>query len=72
MVEGQEPGTVPGLVFLETDDLAEAFKVLDSRGGIRFEEPEPTPYPFGVRLTVLDPDGNRIALRQRSRAQSSD
>jgi catechol 2,3-dioxygenase-like lactoylglutathione lyase family enzyme len=72
VVEGEEPGTVPGLVFLETDDLTAAFDVLRSRGGIRFEEPAPTPYPFGVRLTALDPDGNRIALRQRSRGQGSD
>jgi catechol 2,3-dioxygenase-like lactoylglutathione lyase family enzyme len=70
-VKGKEPGTVPGLVFLETDDLTKAFNVLQSRGGIRFEEPEPTPYPFGVRLTILDPDGNRIALRQRRRRRTA-
>jgi hypothetical protein len=58
-------------MFLESDDLTKEFEVLQSRG-VRFEEPEPTPYPFGVRLTALDPDGNRIALRQRSRGQSSD
>jgi catechol 2,3-dioxygenase-like lactoylglutathione lyase family enzyme len=58
-----EPGTVPGPIFLESDDLTKEHEVLRSRG-VTFEEPEPTPYPFGVRLTALDPDGNRIALRQ--------
>jgi catechol 2,3-dioxygenase-like lactoylglutathione lyase family enzyme len=57
------PGTVPGPVFLESDDLTLEFDVLRSRG-VTFEESEPTPYPFGTRLTAVDPDGNRIALRQ--------
>ena len=60
------PGTVPGPIFLESDDLTKKFEVLRARG-VRFEEPEPTPYLFGVRLTALDPDGNRIALRQPGR-----
>lgn len=69
-VDGSEPGTIPGPIFLESDDLIEEFKVLRARG-VRFEESEPTPYPYGVRLTALDPDGNRIALRQRSVRQGS-
>jgi catechol 2,3-dioxygenase-like lactoylglutathione lyase family enzyme len=69
--DAAEPGTVPGPIFLESDDLTREFEVLQSRG-VRFEESEPTPYEFGVRLTALDPDGNRIALRQRSRGRSSD
>src|SRR5688572_21965814 len=64
----EEPGTVPGPIFLESDDLAKEFEVLRGRG-VTFEEPEPKPYPFGVRLTALDPDGNRIALRQPGPAQ---
>jgi catechol 2,3-dioxygenase-like lactoylglutathione lyase family enzyme len=35
-----------------------------SARGVTFEEPEPTDYAFGVRITALDPDGNRISLRQ--------
>lgn len=62
-----EPGAiVPGPVFIESDDLAEDFEVLRSRGVI-FVEAEPTPYPFGLRLAALDPDGNRIELRQPNR-----
>ncbi|MEU5539110.1 VOC family protein [Streptomyces sp. NPDC020362] len=70
-VEGAESGIVPGPIFLESDDLTEEFKVLQSRG-VKFADPEPVPYPFGVRITAFDPDGNRIELRQRSRGRSSD
>lgn len=59
-----EPGTVPGPVFLESDDLRQEFESLRARG-VTFAEPEPVDYPFGVRITALDPDGNRIELRQR-------
>jgi Glyoxalase/Bleomycin resistance protein/Dioxygenase superfamily len=57
--------------FLESDDLFKEFEVLRSRG-VTFVQPEPERYPFGARLTALDPDGNRIELRQRSRGRSSD
>jgi catechol 2,3-dioxygenase-like lactoylglutathione lyase family enzyme len=62
-VDAAEPGLVVGPVFLETDDLRKEFDVLRSRG-VEFVEPEPVDYPFGVRVTALDPDGNRIELRQ--------
>jgi catechol 2,3-dioxygenase-like lactoylglutathione lyase family enzyme len=71
VVDAAEPGIVPGPVFLESEDLAKEFEVLRSRG-VTFVEDEPTPYEFGVRLTALDPDGNRIELRQRPRGPSSD
>jgi catechol 2,3-dioxygenase-like lactoylglutathione lyase family enzyme len=68
------PGTVawpgplfidaPGPLFIESDDLRKDFEVLRSRG-VRFEGAEPEDYQFGVRVTALDPDGNRISLRQR-------
>jgi catechol 2,3-dioxygenase-like lactoylglutathione lyase family enzyme len=59
-----DPGAiVPGPVFIESDDLEKDFDELRSRGVI-FVEAEPTPYPCGVRLAALDPDGNRIELRQ--------
>lgn len=64
--DGTEPGTVPGSVILESDDLRQEFEALRARG-VTFEEPEPVGYPFGVRITALDPDGNRISLRQRRR-----
>jgi len=65
-VDGLEPGVVPGPVILESPDLRPAFEALRARG-VTFEEPEPVDYPFGVRITALDPDGNRISLRQQRR-----
>jgi catechol 2,3-dioxygenase-like lactoylglutathione lyase family enzyme len=59
-------GKVPGPVFLESDDLRQEFEALRARG-VTFEYPEPEDCPFGVRVTALDPDGNRIELRQRPR-----
>ncbi len=70
-VDAAEPGIVPGSIFLESDDLFKEFDVLRSRG-VTFVQPEPERYPFGVRLTALDPDGNRIELRQRPQGRSSD
>lgn len=60
------PGSTPGLVFLESDDLRADFAVFRDRG-VTFDSPEPEDYPFGVRIGAVDPDGNRIALRQRRR-----
>lgn len=59
-------GVAPGPVFIESDDLRKEFDVLRSRG-VPFVEPEPLDYAFGVRATALDPDGNRIELRQPKR-----
>jgi catechol 2,3-dioxygenase-like lactoylglutathione lyase family enzyme len=67
---GVEPGTVPGPVILESDDLTQEFEALRARG-VTFEEPAPVDYPFGVRITALDPDGNRISLRQQRHRSSS-
>jgi catechol 2,3-dioxygenase-like lactoylglutathione lyase family enzyme len=64
--EGVEPGIVPGPVILESEDLTQEYEALRARG-VTFEEPEPVSYPFGVRITALDPDGNRISLRQQRR-----
>jgi catechol 2,3-dioxygenase-like lactoylglutathione lyase family enzyme len=61
---GQGPvGGAPGPVFIESDDLRKEFDVLRSRG-VEFVEPEPVDYDYGIRVTALDPDGNRIELRQ--------
>jgi catechol 2,3-dioxygenase-like lactoylglutathione lyase family enzyme len=64
-------GVAPGSVFLESDDLAADFELFRSRG-VGFVQEAPTPYPFGVLLTALDPDGNRIELRQRRTAGSGE
>jgi catechol 2,3-dioxygenase-like lactoylglutathione lyase family enzyme len=54
----------PGPLILESDDLRKDFEILRQRG-VTFEEPEPVDYPFGVRIEAVDPDGNRISLRQQ-------
>ncbi|WP_243878741.1 VOC family protein [Streptomyces sp. KS 21] len=64
-----QPGTPPGPVFLESDDLRADFKVLRERG-VTFDQPEPEDYAYGVRIEAVDPDGNRISLRQRAAWQS--
>lgn len=53
----------PGFLFIESSDLQEACRVL-AAAGVPFET-EAEDYPYGVRATVLDPDGNRVELRQR-------
>jgi predicted enzyme related to lactoylglutathione lyase len=52
-----------GTFFIESDDLQKDFAELRKRG-VEFAQPEPESYPFGMRLTALDPDGNVISLRQ--------
>ncbi|MGV9770575.1 VOC family protein [Streptosporangium sp. NPDC003464] len=64
-----QPGDVgrhaaPGPLILESDDLRKDFGILRRRG-VTFEEPEPVDYPFGVRIEAVDPDGNRVSLRQQ-------
>jgi len=58
-----EPGVVPGPIILGTADLQALFGDLAAQG-VTFEESAPVDYPFGVRITALDPDGNRVSLRQ--------
>jgi catechol 2,3-dioxygenase-like lactoylglutathione lyase family enzyme len=52
-----------GTLFIESDDLQKDFADLKTRG-VEFLELEPETYPFGMRVTALDPDGNPVALRQ--------
>lgn len=66
----QVPGATPGPVILESDDLRADFKVFSERG-VTFDQPEPENYGFGVRIETADPDGNRISLRQRPRADGT-
>ncbi|MFI2379442.1 VOC family protein [Streptomyces sp. NPDC018964] len=67
---GEPGGRALGVVFLESDDLRKDFAVWRDRG-VTFDQPEPEDYPFGVRIEAVDPDGNRIALRQRGRASGA-
>jgi hypothetical protein len=62
---------VPGPIFLESDELTKEFEAVRTRG-VTFEESEPTPYPFCVRLTAVDPDGTRIARRRPGPGQGND
>ncbi|HEY5745667.1 MAG TPA: VOC family protein [Chryseolinea sp.] len=61
---GASPDLNPGSIFIESVDLRKDFEILHSKG-IKFIQPGPEDYPFGVRITALDPDGNRVELRQR-------
>ena len=65
---GASPGSIAGPLFLESDDLRTDVEALRSRG-VRFVEPAPEDYTYGVRATALDPDGNPISLRQVNRTQ---
>lgn len=53
----------PGPLILESDDLRKDFEILRQRG-VTFTQSEPEDYPFGLRIEAMDPDGNRISLRQ--------
>ncbi|MFC9295077.1 VOC family protein [Streptomyces sp. NPDC057011] len=55
---------VPGPLILESDDLRKDFELMRRRGVV-FEQAEPEDYPFGVRIEAVDPDGNRVSLRQQ-------
>ncbi|MFG1681630.1 VOC family protein [Nonomuraea sp. NPDC049269] len=68
---GKQPGGAPGPIFLESDDLRKDFEVLRRRG-VTFDQPEPEDYPFGVRIEAVDPDGNRISLREQRRRNRTD
>ncbi|MEV6276313.1 VOC family protein [Nocardia sp. NPDC051832] len=54
----------PGPVILESDDLRKDFEIFRQRG-VTFDQAGPEEYPFGLRLEAVDPDGNRISLRQQ-------
>jgi predicted enzyme related to lactoylglutathione lyase len=66
--QGQsDASSVPvGPLFIESDDLRKDFERLQANG-VQFVQPAPEDYPFGVRIEALDPDGNRVSLRQRRR-----
>lgn len=60
----EKAGVTPGPVFIESDDLRKDFEVFRERG-VTFDQAEPVEYPFGILIEAVDPDGNRISLRQR-------
>ena len=37
--------------------------------GVKFLEPEPETYPFGLRATAVDPDGNPVAYGRQENEQ---
>lgn len=55
----------PGVLFIESNDLRSDFVTLKSQD-VQFVEEAPIDYPWGIRITALDPDGNPIALRQQN------
>ncbi|GAA0298006.1 VOC family protein [Streptomyces polychromogenes] len=62
---GEVSSDTPGPVILESQDLRADFKVFRDRG-VTFDRPEPVDYAFGIAIDALDPDGNRISLRQQA------
>jgi catechol 2,3-dioxygenase-like lactoylglutathione lyase family enzyme len=60
----QGPGPRPGTCTIGTSDCQKDFERLRALG-VEFEESEPSVTPYGINVTALDPDGNRIQLNQR-------
>jgi predicted enzyme related to lactoylglutathione lyase len=55
-------GRVPASVTIETDDCRKAYEELKSRG-VQFET-DVLEYPWGYVALFVDPDGNRLQIRQ--------
>jgi len=55
-------GRVPATCTIETPDCRQAFEVLQSRG-VKFET-EVLEYPWGYVAVFVDPDGNRLQVRE--------
>ena len=64
--QGNASSSPVGPLFIESDDLRKDVERLQANG-VQFVQPAPEDYPFGVRIDALDPDGNRVSLRQRRR-----
>jgi predicted enzyme related to lactoylglutathione lyase len=61
--EGQPVfGRLPATCTIETPSCREAFEVLKARG-VRFET-EVLEYPWGYVAVFVDPDGNRLQVRE--------
>ncbi|MGW4247326.1 VOC family protein [Nocardia sp. NPDC004722] len=61
---GAQDVAAPGPLILESDNLRKDFEVLRERG-VPFLAEAPEDYAFGMRIEAVDPDGNRISLRQQ-------
>jgi catechol 2,3-dioxygenase-like lactoylglutathione lyase family enzyme len=57
------PGSLQGLV-LQSEDLDADYSTLLDRG-VSFDSP-PTQQPWGREAVIVDPDGNKLVLQQRS------
>jgi predicted enzyme related to lactoylglutathione lyase len=55
-------GRIPGTCTIETPDCRLAFETLKARG-VKFET-EVLSYPWGQVAVFVDPDGNRLQVRQ--------
>ena len=64
---GKSAGAVPGPLILSSADLRKDVEVFRERG-VTFDEADVQEYPFGLRIEAVDPDGNRISLRQQRSA----
>lgn len=58
------PGGTRGAWVLETNDCRKDFERLKSLG-VQFEESEPIEAYGAVYATIVDPDGNRLLLREQ-------
>jgi predicted enzyme related to lactoylglutathione lyase len=56
------PGSSPAWT-LHTNDCRKDFEELKSRG-VKFDQHQPTEYPWGLAATFDDPDGNKFGLLQ--------
>lgn len=65
---GAQDVAAPGPLILESDNLRKDFEVLRDRG-VPFLADEPEEYGFGIRIEAVDPDGNRISLRQQPKGR---
>jgi catechol 2,3-dioxygenase-like lactoylglutathione lyase family enzyme len=60
-----EPGKGPAWNFRSTD-CKKDFEELKSRG-VKFNEPKPAEYPWGIQASFSDPDGNGYTLLEPRR-----
>ncbi len=55
-------GRIPASVTIETDDIRKTYEELKSRG-VEFET-DVLEFPWGYIAQLLDPDGNRLQIRE--------
>jgi len=55
-------GRIPASITIETEDCRKTFEALKSRG-VRFET-DVLEYPWGYVALFVDPDGNRLQIRE--------